>query len=569
MKKLVLSILAIIAGCFASSADLWIIGDATDFGWNLARPENSKLTQSGDIYTWEGNMKDGNFRFISQGDWWNQSYSVNGEKNLDVQEGEYDILYYETKASYGEPSFHLTVPGRYKITLNLTTNKMNLKLLETVLDTDLWLVGAATPAGWDTNNSKRQKMEKNGRTYTWTGPLTKFGDGRFIFLAKEGEWNPRYTNNSDNNCLQMSVGQSYDLKRFEGNADNPAFGVEKPGIYTVTVTLGDDLQTGSVSIEEAAICIIGPAISGKWEYNDIARNEFTSDGNGRYTFTGNVTLNSDNANDAGKFRINQKGKWSPAFFPVEGGTELIPEEGGSFEARWYTSDNVPHFKVSAEGNYTFVLDLTTDNDNQKPKLTVTRNGGTEPEKPLTALYICGHAIVKDGSANWDLNDKYIQPMTATENPGEFTWTGDMYKDGQFKFRLNSHESGDWTGFVATEADKAVETGVKLTILPSSGNNDYKFVVPEDGNYTVTANTYGDDKYITVEKLGVSGITGITGNTAAVIINGRDITVSCKADVFDIMGRSVATITAGNSATLPAAGIYVVVSGGKATRIAVK
>ena len=535
-------------------ATLSLVGPAAG-GWDTGINVNWTKTEDGK-YTYTGDFQTGEFRINKQGDWWPCFTTTSNEnQNITSEGGDFDLMW---GTGDGPKSFNITTAGRYTLTLDVANMKLNVKAEDgdgpVVTPPDLWLIGAATPGDWDPNNSKNQKMDRDGNTYTWIGPLTQFGDrGRFVFTATEGDYQPRFVPASKENPQTIKVGEPCNIVK--ESSDSPAFYVDVPAVYKVTITLNDDMESGVLNLEYAPICLSGPAVSGKWESADLAKNELSFDGNGKYTWSGEVGLEAQDQYTGG-FRINQSGKWNPSFWPV--GEAQIPAEGGSYEAKWVNGDQTDRFQFTAAGKYTVTLDLTTDDGNTSPKVVVT----PYEEKPLTELYIVGNAL-NGIPGNWDLNDEYVKPMALTENPGEFIWEGPLYKDGEFKF-LYSNDS--WDGLKAdASSNVTIESGQSYGLTEA---NDYKFVVPEDDIYTVVAKTYGDNKSVTITGLGIGTSVETIGANSAIYVNGRQLTVEGTANVYDFAGRTVASFSNGTR-TLPAAGLYIVVCNGKASRILVK
>lgn len=535
-------------------ATLSLVGPAAG-GWDTGINVNWTKTEDGK-YTYTGDFQTGEFRINKQGDWWPCFTTTSSEnQNITSEGGDFELMW---GTSDGPKSFNITTAGRYTLTVDVANMKLNVKAEDgdgpVVTPPDLWLIGAATPGDWDPNNSKNQKMDRDGNTYTWIGPLTQFGDrGRFVFTATEGGYQPRFVPASKENPQTIKVGEPCNIVK--ESSDDPAFYVDVPAVYKVTITLNDDMKSGVLNLEYAPICLSGPAVSGKWDDGALAKNELSFDGNGKYTWTGQVGLEAQDQYTGG-FRINQSGKWNPSFWPV--GEAQIPAEGGTYEAKWVNGDQTDRFQFTVAGSYSVMLDLTTDDGNTSPKVVVT----PAEEEPLTELYIVGDALNgKEG--NWDLNDEYVKKMDATENPGEFTWTGTLYKDGQFKFLYHSNS---WDGLKAdAPSNVTIGSGQSYGITEA---NDNKFVIPEEGIYTITAKTFGPEKTMAIQFNGID--TGVSDVEALspITINGRVISTEGKAMVYDIAGSIVANINKG-SATLPAPGVYIVVSGGKASRILVK
>ena len=106
-------------------------------------------------------------------------------------------MQYDADSRPSDPAFRVGTGGIYTVILDTEKLTMTLQLKELIIDTDLYMIGAGTPAGWSTGDARNWKLKQEGRHYSWTGPLTRkaddAGDGRFFFLANSAnEWWPRY-----------------------------------------------------------------------------------------------------------------------------------------------------------------------------------------------------------------------------------------------------------------------------------------------------------------------------------------------------------------------------------------
>ena len=245
----------------------------------------------------------------------------------------------------------------------------------------------------------------------------------------------------------------------------------------------------------------------------------------------------------------------------------ISKENGEYKLKWEPTDKSMEFLE--DGNYTLLVDLNRDDD--VPVLVVTYNCeyGEAPEVPLSELYICGNAL-NGREGGWNTSKDYVQEMTPTGNQGEFNWQGYLYGGCQFKFRYYGPDNGNWDGLKA-EGSSDVDVSSDFFTTKSyklTEQDDRKFVVDRDGYYSVTAKTYGSEK--TMDFLYLGPETGVAeiSEAAVVTVDGRTVSVTGSARIFDIAGRAIANVSNG-SATLPAAGLYIVVADGKASRILVK
>ena len=155
---------------------LWIVGDASPSGWNIDTPEPFTQTSNPFVFTYEGYFTPGTFKILAgaTGDWCGQWYrplvdnQVLTETTVEQNSGcEVDNKWQVTEAT----------EGRYKITLDTANDVIHITPVE------VYLIGNATPNGW--NMGSFVPMEKNGNVYTYTGPLT---EGEFKFTKFNTNW---------------------------------------------------------------------------------------------------------------------------------------------------------------------------------------------------------------------------------------------------------------------------------------------------------------------------------------------------------------------------------------------
>jgi len=582
MKKFALALVALLLGGISAHAQqtsaVYITGDATEYGWTLANPDGSGMTlQSDGTYTWSGKLRQGYFfRFLTSASW-SPTYTAVDDNGTTVTEGTYPVQY-DIDSRPSDPAFKVGIGGIYTVTLDTGQLTMTLRLDQEIIETDLYMIGAGSPAGWSTGNARDWKFRQEGNRYTWTGPLTRksddAGDGRFFFLANSAnEWWPRYT--SDDISIKsrdIEPGKTYTIRRYETNEaeqlqgwQDPAFVVATPGIYTITVDLSDDLSTGTFSIAPATVCVIGPAVSGSWNSNELSKYKFISNGDGTYTYTGNLSLEAENRDDSGKFRFSKPGDWWPAFVPADNANVSINREG-RYDIRWAAGES-PVFKINTDGNFTIDLDL----NGERLAMFIKRNGNIVdiPDDALSELFICGNAL-NGIPGGWSQNDDYIRPMKTTDTPGQFVWTGDLYADGEFKFRYNGPENGDWGGFVADYPENLPVATEATCAIAATGEGvpDSKFIVTETGRYTISVSTYGDNKTMTISEADKDAASDISADSNAVTVTGRRITAGGRADIFDLTGRRIASLH-NSSATVAHAGVYIVRTNDTVTKIIIK
>ncbi|MCB0464257.1 MAG: SusF/SusE family outer membrane protein [Aequorivita sp.] len=178
--------------------NLWIVGDASESGWNIDSPEVF-VQSSADpfIFSYEGQLNPGNFKIFAGplGDWcgeWYRPFNDNEtltNGSVDQNSGcDLDNKWIVTDAT----------KGRYKIILNTQNNTIQFKPIS------LYLIGDGGPNGWNIANPTAMQYV-NGE-YVFTGPLGadnptgEFKISKFVGNWCDGDWiNAATANQSINN----------------------------------------------------------------------------------------------------------------------------------------------------------------------------------------------------------------------------------------------------------------------------------------------------------------------------------------------------------------------------------
>ncbi len=164
---------------------LWIVGSATPNGWNISSP-NEMLVDSSNLFVFNYNevLTAGEFKFpTATGNWSTDYYMplVNYQalSSTDVQ------LVTGGSVDY---KWQITDAGAYKIKLDLLNMKVYIKPFTPY--TKLWMVGDATPVGWNIDNPAEMTVNPSDPyEFTWTGPLTA---GEFKIPTAKGNWGCDY-----------------------------------------------------------------------------------------------------------------------------------------------------------------------------------------------------------------------------------------------------------------------------------------------------------------------------------------------------------------------------------------
>ena len=330
------------------------------------------------------------------------------------------------------------------------------------LTTTLYLIGDATPGGWDNNAATEMTRTDNGR-FTWTGALQA---GSFKFILARGTFSPCYNNGREDGTLYYSADGTPDVN----------FSVSEAGTYRVDV----NLFTATLGLT--------PVESIRPPYEQI----YFIDGTAGYTF---APMTRD-ALDPFLFRYGH-------VFTTAGDFKFATADGSWENNYKATQPNAPYTDTSVE----FVSGFDPDNKwmlqasevNKAYKICFDIRPGQERMLmsefvPYGMIYMIGDAT----AAGWTLDNAV--PMTATDDPYVFTWTGSL-NAGELKFTCDrqSDWNGAWFMSATNGAAPTGQTEQMLFIDKSSdackgqyldvaiGGVDNKWKLAEAGTYTITLN----------------------------------------------------------------------------------
>lgn len=161
--------------------ELWIVGSAVPMGWDIDNADMMFQDPSDPfIFSFNEELVAGEFKIATAKSWDAPFYRPVA---ADQPITETDI-----QLSAGDPDYKWTITeaGPYKITINLRDNKIDIKPFTPF--ENLWMVGDATPVGWNIN-SPEPMVRESDYIFTWTGQLNA---GEFKFPIATGDWGTGY-----------------------------------------------------------------------------------------------------------------------------------------------------------------------------------------------------------------------------------------------------------------------------------------------------------------------------------------------------------------------------------------
>jgi starch-binding outer membrane protein SusE/F len=202
--------------------ELWAVGDATPTGWSL--DDAFMMRQDpGDPFLFDYNavLQAGEFKIATAKDWGAPFYRPTSDRPPLTDTG--------VQLSAGDPDhkWYIAEPGAYKITLNV--REMTISIQKFTPYARLWIVGDATPNGWNIDNpTEMQAHPEDPYVFTYTGPLSV---GEFKIPVRRGDWGADYFMPA----IPHPPLESTYVRFVPGGQPDNKWHIAEPGTYRVTL----------------------------------------------------------------------------------------------------------------------------------------------------------------------------------------------------------------------------------------------------------------------------------------------------------------------------------------------
>jgi len=165
---------------------LWIVGDATPNGWDINNPNEMKADPTNPFqFKYNEVLNAGEFKIPTATGNWGTDYFMPPTNNPDINSTDVQLI------AGGQPDnkWKIVTPGAYKILLNISSTPF-IHITPFTPYTQLWMVGDATPAGWNID-APVEMVQTAGNPYefTYTGALSA---GEFKIPVSTGNWGTDY-----------------------------------------------------------------------------------------------------------------------------------------------------------------------------------------------------------------------------------------------------------------------------------------------------------------------------------------------------------------------------------------
>lgn len=203
---------------------LWMLGDAIPSGWNIDTPDEMRVDSSNlFVFKYNGILNAGEFKIPTATGNFTTDYYMPLANHQDLTSTGVQLVH------NGSPDlkWQVTTAGPYKITLDLQNASIKIKPFTPY--TQMWMVGDATPVGWNIDNPQPMTPDPaNPYIFTYTGPMLA---GEFKFPVATGNWGGDFFMPEINH---QNLGSSRVKFVPGGNPDNK-WQITVPGNYKITL----------------------------------------------------------------------------------------------------------------------------------------------------------------------------------------------------------------------------------------------------------------------------------------------------------------------------------------------
>ena len=204
---------------------LWIVGDATPNGWDIINPNSMRVDPLNAFqFTYNEVLNAGEFKIpVATGNW-NTDFFMPPTNHPAISSTDVKL----TPGGQPDNKWQIVTTGPYKILLNISS-KPSIKITSFTPYPALWLVGDATPAGWNiAAPTPMVPTPGNPYEFTYTGILNA---GEFKIPTATGNWSTDYFMPPVNGA---GVTETNAIFIPAGNPDNK-WKITVAGNYTITI----------------------------------------------------------------------------------------------------------------------------------------------------------------------------------------------------------------------------------------------------------------------------------------------------------------------------------------------
>jgi hypothetical protein len=226
-------------------SSLWVVGDATPAGWNIDDPDPMFRDPANPfVFKFNAVLHAGELKIPTTTGNWGTAFYRPYSNHPPVDDDSVQLVPPGGgPADAGDYKWQITTAGPYKITLDLSAPSIHI--VPFVPYTQLWLLGDATPTGWNIDNPTPLIPDKgNPYVFTYSGPLSA---GEFKIPVRTGDFGcdyfRPYANHPD---ISDTTAQFVAHASGAADADDYKWYIPSAGNYTIVF----NQLTESIKIEK-------------------------------------------------------------------------------------------------------------------------------------------------------------------------------------------------------------------------------------------------------------------------------------------------------------------------------
>ncbi len=452
------------------TSTLYMVGDATPNGWSIDSPTPLSATDENPlVFTWEGPLNTGEMKLCLTTGSWDSPFIRPQNAGEAINKNGIPESTFKMYAGDPDDKWNVTEAGIYQLRFDLRNwvmsadfvREQDAPVIEPLVTDVMYIVGEATPNGWDINNPN-QLEKKSDYIFVYEGPL---GSGELKGCLTTGNWDAPFIRPESNGCKITKTGVESESFVYTASPDNK-WVVDEPGIYRLTF----DLQNWTINSEYVGeykparkLYMIGEATDGGWSWDAATEIVASADNENIFVWEGELGRGTFKASDVKDFG-------APFYRPAVPNCE-VSENGVASPEMVFTTDPDDQWLVMTAGKYRL-----TFNTEDMTFSAIYLDASTQVEP----LYMIGDAT----AGGWSLDDATeYTPVEGVD--GEYTWTGEL-KLGTFKACTIKDFSAPF--YRPSKADCEVSSaGVAAPDVVYTTDPDDQWRVTEAGTYKITIN----------------------------------------------------------------------------------
>ena len=467
---------------------LYIVGDATPGGWNIAAP-TQYVKESDFLFSYEGALTPGEMKACLATSSWDQSFVRPATDGVAIsKDGVAEDAFVFTAGP--DNKWKITDGGMYRIEFDLSAWTISATYLgelthdKTPIETPtLYMIGDATPGGWSMDDLSECKPDATNKyIFTWEGTLIEGNmkaclqpDGSYscpfirpleagVEINANGVAAPDfiYTTGPDDQWRITEAGTyriTFDLEHYTINA-----------VRTGDIGGGGGDEPGDKKpLESGTLYMIGDATSGGWSMDNATA--LTQNADNKYLFSWEGTLKKGSM----KACLQPDGTFSCPFLRPEHAGCIIGRDGAEHSGFVYTTDPDDQWQIAEEGRYRITFDLR--NYTIEASYLGTSDGDAIESN---TLYMIGDAT----PGGWSMDNATALTQSA-DDKYLFSWEGTL-NTGAMKACLQPDGTFSCPFLRPAHADCVIDAnGAEHPDFVYTTDPDDKWLVKKAGRYRIT------------------------------------------------------------------------------------